>query len=163
MSSTPAPDAVHVRRAVPEDVEPIHRCLLAAFEPYRSRYTEGAFADTVPAPEGIRDRIRTMAVFVATASGEIVGTISGHEEEGGTGHIRGMAVLPGWHGGGVAATLLAEVEEELRRRGCTRVNLHTTRPLERAAHFYEKQGFARTGQIEDFFGMDIIEFAKSLG
>ena len=42
------------------------------------------------------------------------------------------------------------------------MNLHTTRPLERAARFYEKQGFVRTGSVEDFFGMDILEFAKSL-
>ena len=162
MSPTPLSEDVRVRTAAPEDVDRIHRCLLAAFEPYRSRYTEGAFADTVPDPEGIRDRVRTMAVFVAVVADEIVGTIAGREDDGGSGHIRGMAVLPGWHGRGVAAALLAEVEQELRRRGCTRVNLHTTRPLERAAHFYEKQGFARTGGIEDFFGMDIIEFAKSL-
>jgi hypothetical protein len=42
------------------------------------------------------------------------------------------------------------------------VTHHPPRPLARAARFYEKQGFARTGEVEDFFGMDIIEFAKSL-
>lgn len=162
MSPIPPPEEIRIRRAVPEDVDPIHRCLLVAFEPYRPRYTEGAFADTVPDSEGVRDRVQTMAVFVAVAADEIVGTISGHEESEGSGHIRGMAVLPRWHGRGVAAALLASVEEELRRRGCGRVNLHTTRPLERAAHFYEKNGYARTGRLEDFFGMDIIEFAKSL-
>lgn len=163
MTLIPPSDEVRVRRAVPDDVPAIHGCLLAAFEPYRSRYTEGAFADTVPDPEGIRHRVRSMAVFVVVAAGEVVGTIGGHEESEGSAHIRGMAVLPGWHGRGVAAALLREVEGELRRRGCRRVNLHTTRPLERAARFYEKNGYARTGRIEDFFGMDIIEFAKDLG
>jgi GNAT superfamily N-acetyltransferase len=157
----PAP-AFTVRPASPSDAEAIQRCLLRAFEPYRPEYTPGAFGDTVPTSEGIQQRIRTMAVFVADASGEVVGTIGGHDMGDGSGHIRGMAVLPGWQGHGVAAALLAEAEAALRRRGCRRVNLHTTRPLERAARFYEKQGFARTGEVEDFFGMDIIEFAKSL-
>jgi GNAT superfamily N-acetyltransferase len=103
-----------------------------------------------------------MALFVAVASGEIVGTIGGQDEGDGSGHIRGMAVLPDWHGRGVAAALLAAVERELRSLGCRRVNLHTTRPLERAAAFYERQGFRRTGEVEDFFGMEIIEFAKRL-
>ncbi|HET9251982.1 MAG TPA: GNAT family N-acetyltransferase [Candidatus Eisenbacteria bacterium] len=151
-----------VRAATPSDAEAIHRCLRNAFEPYRPRYTPGAFGDTVPTPEGIRERVRTMAVFVAHASNEIVGTIGGHETGDGAGHIRGMAVLPEWQGLGVAAALLAEVERALRSMGCRRVNLHTTRPLLRAARFYEKEGYLRTGAVEDFFGMDIIEFAKNL-
>lgn len=154
--------AFTVRPATLRDAEAIHRCLRVAFEPYRPRYTAGAFGDTVPDPAGVLERIQTMAVYVADASGEVIGTIGGHEVEDGSGHIRGMAVLPEWHGRDVAAALLAEVEHELRRRGCRRVNLHTTRPLERAARFYEKRGFVRTGEVEDFFGMDIIEFAKSL-
>src|SRR5262245_38662197 len=136
-----------VRPAALPDAEAIHRCLLTAFEPYRRTYTSGAFGDTVPDVDGIQERIRTMSVFVADASGEIIGTISGHDAGDGSAHIRGMAVLPEWHGQGVAAALLTEVESGLRRLGCSRVNLHTTRPLERAAHFYEKQGFVRTGEV----------------
>jgi GNAT superfamily N-acetyltransferase len=162
--SDEAPDSYSIRRAGISDAEAIHRCLLAAFEPYRERYTPGAFGDTVPEPDGIRERLRTMAIFVAHASapGEVVGTIGCQQVEDGSGHLRGMAVHPVWHGRGVAAALLAEAERELRRRGIRRVNLHTTRPLERAARFYEGRGFVRTGVIEDFFGMEIIEFAKEL-
>jgi GNAT superfamily N-acetyltransferase len=161
-ASRPSPKPFYVRRAVDSDAIEIHRCLLTAFEPYRARYTPGAFADTVPTEEGIRDRLRTMAVFVADASGEIVGAIGGQNLGDGSGHLRGMAVLPGWQGRGVAAALLAEAENELRRLGCRRANLHTTRPLERAARFYEREGFVRTGVVEDFFGMEIIEFDKEL-
>jgi GNAT superfamily N-acetyltransferase len=151
-----------VRRAAVSDAAGIHRCLLAAFEPYRPQYTTGAFEDTVPAPEGIRERLRTMSLFVAVVSGEIVGTIGCQDAGGVTGHLRGMAVVPEWQGRGVSAALLAEAEDELRRLGCRRVNLHTTHPLHRAARFYEAWGFVRTGEVEDFFGMEIIEFAKAL-
>ena len=157
-----AAPGVRIRRAVREDADGIHRCLLAAFEPYRERYTPGAFADTVPTPDGISERLRTMALFVADHSGEVVGTIGCLDVGDGSGHLRGMAVLPGWQGRGVAAALLAHAEDELRRLGCRRVNLHTTHPLARAARFYESRGFVRTGEVEDFFGMEIIEFAKSL-
>lgn len=157
-----SPGTFVLRRASLVDADGIHRCLLAAFEPYREQYTPAAFGDTVPTLEGIRERLRTMSLFVALASGEIVGTIGCQDTGAGSGHLRGMAVLPAWQGRGVSAALLAEAENELRRLGCGRVNLHTTHPLQRAARFYESQGFVRTGEVEDFFGMEIIEFAKEL-
>lgn len=156
------PGSFVVRRASSSDADGIRRCLRAAFEPYRAQYTSGAFGDTVPTPAGIRERFETMSLFVADASGEIVGTVGCLDAGGGSGHLRGMAVLPEWQGRSVSAALLAAAESELRRLGCGRVNLHTTHPLQRAARFYERQGFARTGEVEDFFGMEIIEFAKGL-
>jgi GNAT superfamily N-acetyltransferase len=151
-----------IERAGKADAEGIHRCLRAAFDSYRVDYTDGAFADTVPAPDGIAERLASMALFVARAGGRVVGTIGCHETGGGSGHLRGMAVLPDWQGCGVADALLAAAEDELRHRGCRRVNLHTTAPLARAARFYEAHGFCRTGEVEDFFGMEIAEFAKDL-
>ena len=80
-----------------------------------------------------------MHVLVATADGNVVGTISGscHAEEG---HLRGMAVLPAWHGLGVAAKLLAGIEALLRGYGCKRITLDTTLPLVPASTpLYEDQ------------------------
>jgi hypothetical protein len=37
------------------------------------------------------------------------------------------------------------------------------RPLQRAIAFYEHRGFRRTGQVRDFFGMPLFEFAMPLG
>lgn len=152
-----------IRRATDADAMAIHRCLVAAFDPYRAEYTEGAFADTVPAPAGIEERLRAMALFVATApDGAVVGTIACQDVGRGLGHLRGMAVLPGWQGRGVADALIEEAESELARVGCRRVNLHTTRPLARAQRFYARHGFRLTGDVEDFFGMEIAEHAKDI-
>jgi [ribosomal protein S18]-alanine N-acetyltransferase len=152
-----------IRRAEDADAVAIHRCLMAAFDPYRAEYTEGAFADTVPSPAGIEERLRVMALFVATApDGAVVGTIACQDVGRGLGHLRGMAVLPGWQGRGVADVLIEAAEAELLRVGCRRVNLHTTRPLARAQRFYVRHGFRLTGGIEDFFGMEIAEHAKDL-
>jgi GNAT superfamily N-acetyltransferase len=152
-----------VRRAADADAAAIHRCLVAAFDPYQAEYTEGAFADTVPSPPGIEERLRVMAIFVATApGGTVVGTIACQDVGRGLGHLRGMAVLPGWQGRGVADALIEAAEAELLRAGCRRVHLHTTRPLARAHRFYARHGFRLTGEVEDFFGMEIAEHAKDL-
>ena len=73
-----------------------------------------------------------------------------------------MAVLPGWRGSGVAAKLLATIENYLRAQACTRITLNTTPPLEPAMKFYQKNGYRRTGNLKDFFGMPLIEFAKQM-
>jgi len=155
--------ACSVRRATPADADGILGCLQAAFEPYRARYTPDAFRDTVLTPTTVHLRLATMAVFVAvTPAGEIVGTIGCGAVSPEEGHIRGMAVLPQWQGGGLAEQLLQAAESELRAQGCRRVTLDTTQPLERAMRFYEKHGYRRSGKVSDFFGMPLVEYAKPL-
>jgi ribosomal protein S18 acetylase RimI-like enzyme len=141
-------------------VESICTCLQSAFEPFRSQYTPDAFRDTVPTPEAIRQRLIDMKVYVASAAdGEIVGTIAS-TIAGEEGHLRGMAVNPAWQGHGIAEKLLLTAEKDLLASGCTRVNLDTTIPLQRAIRFYQKNGFVPTGRVSDFFGMPLYEFTK---
>jgi GNAT superfamily N-acetyltransferase len=73
-----------------------------------------------------------------------------------------MAVRPEWQGAGVAAQLLRRVESELRERKCSRVSLDTTEPLRRAMRFYERNGYQRSGNVKDFFGMVMMEYIKKL-
>ena len=141
----------------------ILECLRIAFEPYRVQYTPGAFADTVLTPQTIQDRLGRMSVFVAvTADNQMVGTIACAVVNTGEGHLRGMAVLPEWHGRGIAEKLLQSAEAELAARGCSRVTLDTTGPLQRAMRFYEKHGYIATGRTTDFFGMTLHEYVKEL-
>ncbi len=73
-----------------------------------------------------------------------------------------MAVRPEWQGTGVAAQLLRHVESELRVKKCSRVTLDTTEPLRRAMRFYERNGYQRSGEVSDFFGMPLIEYIKEM-
>jgi GNAT superfamily N-acetyltransferase len=110
----PAP-VFSTRRATAADAGGILRYLRAAFEPYRDRYSPQAFDDTVLTPGTVHHRLASMAVFVAiTPAGEIVGTIGCNVVNPEEGHIRGMAVLPGRQGTGVAVQLLQAAEGELR-------------------------------------------------
>lgn len=90
-----------------------------------------------------------------------MGTIGG-ATHGADGHLRGMAVLPEWQGTGVASALLAAIEAELEKRGCTASTLDTTEPLARAIGFYAGHGYSPTGRVSDFFGMKLYEYSKKL-
>lgn len=161
-----------LRKATNDDIPGILACLRAAFEEFRNLYTPDGFLDTVLTPETLRERLKSMTVFVAVNSGNqkgrfadlpsVVGTIACNVVGGGEGHLRGMAVLPELRGAGAAAELLSCAEEELRRQNCTRITLDTTEPLQRAMRFYEKCGYRRSGKVGDFFGMPLIEHQKTL-
>lgn len=152
---------VEIRAASETEASAVWHCLTQAFAAYCTAYTPGAFADTVPDVEDIRARLREMHVLVASISGTIVGTVSATSRAK-QGHVRGMAVLPEWHGRGVAAKLLAAIEDWLGSRGCTQVTLDTTLPLRTAMKFYEKHGYRRSGSVSDFYGMPLIEYVKQL-
>jgi predicted N-acetyltransferase YhbS len=156
-------DGVTIRKASQTDGPGILACLRIAFEPYRDKYTPEAFTDTVLTPDTIRARLGQMGVFVAvTSAGRIVGTIACSVVTSGEGHLRGMAVLPEWHGRGIAGELLQSAEEELAGKGCSRVTLDTTEPLRRAVRFYAKHGYVTSGRISNFFGMNLHEHVKDL-
>jgi ribosomal protein S18 acetylase RimI-like enzyme len=156
-----APHEFEIRPATSEDAAAILECLLAAFEPYRSQYTPQAYLDTVMTPATLLQRLLSMTVLVAVdARGNVVGTIGGAAVTSSVGHLRGMAVPPEYHGRGIARRLLDAMERHLLGKGCTRISLDTTEPLERAMRFYEKNGFRRTGEVTDFFGMPLIEYVK---
>jgi ribosomal protein S18 acetylase RimI-like enzyme len=166
-SAAPKPQ-ITIRHATTADTSAVLHCLHTAFAPYREQYSPAAFADTVLTPETLLQRMKTMAILVAVSDREkIVGTVACHVLEPDAaskkdGHIRGMAVLPGHQGSGVAERLLRAAESELRAAGCARILLDTTAPLERAIRFYEKNGFRRSGVVRDFFGMPLYEYVTYL-
>src|SRR5207244_2263481 len=150
---------VTIRRATRADIHAVMDCLTAAFAPYESRYTPGAFQDTVLTAESAERRLREMTVLVAEDASGVVGTIAAGAAGAGEGRLRGMAVLPHHQGRGIADRLLLA---ELLRLGCTRATLDTTKPLERAIRFYERNGYRATGVVRDFFGMPLFEYRKEL-
>jgi len=152
-----------VRKATPADAAGILVCLAEAFAPYRDRYTQAGFEDTVLTRSTLDQRLRSMTVLIAEdAEGTVVGTVACGLMSPVEGHLRGMAVRSGWQGAGVARQLLGCAESELEARGCSRITLDTTIPLERAMRFYERNGYRRSGKVADFFGMPLIEYVKQV-
>jgi GNAT superfamily N-acetyltransferase len=152
---------LEIRAATQSDAGQVLYCLAQAFAPYREQYSPTGFADTVLNESTVKARLENMHVLVATSDGGVVGTV-GAAMDGDEGHLRGMAVLPEFQGTTVAALLLCAIEDWLRSQGCTRVSLDTTLPLQAAMKFYEKNGYCRSGRVQDFFGMPLIEYGKRL-
>lgn len=144
------------------DCAGILECLQTAFAPYRSEYTSEAFLDTILTPESLQRRMTEMTIVVAIANDEVVGTIAWSVSRGSEGHLRGMAVRAELQGSGLSTQLLQAALDGLRQAGCTTVTLDTTRPLQRAIRFYEKNGFSASGKVEDFFGMPLYEYRRQL-
>ena len=152
-----------IRLATPDDATAILECLRLAFAPYQSQYTIEGYRDTVLTAETIPARFDAMDILVAVdRKGGVIGTVACEARADGEGHLRGMAVAELHQGGGVAAALLATAERRLRQRGCRLVSLDTTAPLIRARAFYEKHGFRRSGRVDDFFGMPLYEYVKTI-
>jgi putative acetyltransferase len=104
-----------------------------------------------------------MTVFVETEkSGVIAGTIACSVVNPEEGHIRRMAILPAAQGSGIAAVLLTHAEAHFRQRKCNRISLDTTAPLKRAIRFYERSGFSLSRKVQDFFGMPLYEYVKTI-
>ena len=151
------------RRATNGDAAQILQCLAEAFAPYREEYTDGAWNDTVLTSDTLQQRFQEMTVLVAVdEAGMVVGTVAYKLERDGETHLRGMAVRPGSHGLGVAQGLLDRVEADLRGMGCKVLTLDTTRPLQRAIRFYEKNGFRATGGVSEFYGMELFAYEKDM-
>ena len=161
-SSLEESEHIIIRRATHADCDGILRCLGAAFARYESDYAPAAYQDTVLKPETLDRRLHDMYVLVAVSKSEVVGTLAYQVVPGGYGHLRGMAVIPEWHGRGIATRLLHRAECALRANHCRHCTLDTTAVLQSAISFYRSHGYAATGKQSDFFGMSLFEYSKQL-
>jgi ribosomal protein S18 acetylase RimI-like enzyme len=101
------------------------------------------------------------------AAGDVVGTATGAEfdAEPGLGRLYAMWVAPDARGAGIGRALVDAVVEWTRARGCTRLVLSVTETNEGARRFYERCGFADTGErqpLREGSDLDVLIFAKPL-
>lgn len=150
-----------VRRAEPGDAEVIHGLLAEAFAPFRSRYTDAAFAATVVAADAVRERMTEGPVWVAQLDGRTAGTVSAVRDEAGC-YVRGMAVAPAGQGRGLGRLLLDAVEGHARATGASRLWLWTAPFLEAAVALYMRTGFRLTDREPDLHGTRLVEMEKAL-
>src|SRR5215831_13753329 len=133
-------DTIRIQRTGVLRTAAVLECLRSAFAPFELAYTAAAYEDTV--------------FMAADGNGRVVGTIARSMMSEAEGHLRGMAVQPAWQ---ASDRLLQYAEDELIKRNCRRITLDTTQPLQRAMRFYERHGYRRSGKVQDFFEMPLIE------
>lgn len=84
--------------------------------------------------------------WMAISKDRLIGTVGLRDMGNGLVKLKRMFVLPEFHGQGVGQALLNYAIDKARERGFTRVILNTNEHMIRAHHFYEKNGFIKTGQ-----------------
>jgi len=153
---------IEIRLATQADAPVIASVLEAAFEEYRSLYTDEGFAATTPDSDHIQRRMLEGPIWIALHASECVGTVSvvlrGEEL-----YVRGMAVLPSARGLHLGELLLKEVEDFALAHNCKYLILSTTPFLLRAIRLYEGSGFKRIAEgPHDLFGTPLFTMIKDL-
>jgi ribosomal protein S18 acetylase RimI-like enzyme len=104
-----------------------------------------SLAEEIAAGFGPRDEAPLS--IVAYAADAVVGGLNGATHWGWC-YIRHLWVREDWRRRGLGLRLLAEAERHTRARHCAGVYVDTFDSG--AARFYQRAGFARIGEIEDF-------------
>ena len=152
---------IQIRIAAANDAFSIETLMLEAFSEFNSVYTKEAFDATAIKSAEILERMNEGPLWVAILNGKIIGTVSAVHKESSL-YIRGMAVHTEERGRRVGEMLLIEAEKYAAANNCSRLFLGTTRYLESAIRLYERMGYRRLEELEDFFEMPLIIMEKFL-
>lgn len=91
--------------------------------------------------------------FVAEIDETVVGTVmAGYD--GHRGWIYSLAVETRFRRQGIGSALLQQAEEELRRRGCPKINLQVIAGNDEAVEFYRRLGFVQEPRVD--FGKRLV-------
>ncbi|MDN3239736.1 GNAT family N-acetyltransferase [Glycomyces tritici] len=97
------------------------------------------------------------------SDGEAIGCGALRELDASSAEVKRMYVTPESRGSGVAAALLAALEDAARERGWTTVKLETGVAQPDAIRFYEREGYHRIPRFGHYADWDIsVCYAKSL-
>jgi ribosomal protein S18 acetylase RimI-like enzyme len=165
-----------VRRAEPPDYP--------AVAYIRARSWQVAYAALMPAellasltdPETLRIRAEAMGTgtmaetWVALVDGDVIGFVAIGDERTDTppdplhGEVYALYVLPEHWGDGAGHALMNTATSQLAARGFGIVSLWVLEGNPRAIAFYERQGFAHTGEriLSRFDGLPEVRFIRGL-
>ena len=114
--------------------------------PEQVQYLEDRIYEFNSAVTGIEDG-QWLAIFVRDETGQVVAGVCGNTW-GGCCEIRQFWAEPSRRGQRLGTQLLAAVEEEARRRGCTQILLMTF--TFQAPDFYAKRGFTTLVAVDGY-------------
>lgn len=147
-------DALTFRDAVPEDVEALVALVESAYRGDASRVgwtteahlLEGQRTDQ----DGVREAMAAGRLLVAERDGAIVGCCQ-LEQRGSSAYFGMFSVAPALQGSGLGRAILAEAERLGRAElGASVMEMTVIAQREDLIAYYERRGFARTGETKPF-------------
>jgi ribosomal protein S18 acetylase RimI-like enzyme len=154
-------DAMVIRSALVEDVEPVYRVLERGFRSLLTRgYPSRAVEEAITSPGGLhRCIVGGGHLLVAELEGKIIGTITGMEENGEI-CISSFAVAPVYCRKGVATRLLQELEAIAEGKRLRKLRLEVASAMVEAVGLFEKLGYAREGNRMEPLRGEVILLGK---
>lgn len=152
---------VTIERATPDDAEALVRVQVAAFHDDARRYP-GVALGGPPGYESIdvmRAKIRDDECYKLVHAGQIVGGLVIFDQGDGHYHLDVLFVDPAFHNLGFGTQAMRFIEQTYPAKKWT---LDTPTYATRNQHFYEKFGYAKTGEFpaDDIV---LIAYEKQLG
>jgi ribosomal protein S18 acetylase RimI-like enzyme len=154
---------ITIKRAKEENAHQIHNVLSNAFSQYIQYYTNDAYQSTVASPQVLKRRIRNrkITVLVAIYNNKIIGTAS-FQKKSEFIYLYSMAVDPAFQNNGVGNFLLDDIIKLTISKKFKKISIDSFHPLKDAIHFYESNGFKKTGVTKDYHGIEVFEMIKEI-
>jgi len=140
--------AIIVRMALPADAEVVRRIDEAAFAPLRSIYRPNQAARA-----NLAALVPTLERLVAENTGQIVGTVRFWTSDNRL-RVIGLAVLPQCQRQGIARSLIEELVQIARTRGCQALGLYTIVQTGNVPVF-QRLGFHTVGEQPDEYSISV--------
>jgi len=134
-----SPDSVHIRPALPADVEPLARLINAAFR-VEEPFIEGDRIDAA----GVRSYMANGKFFVAEDSTGLAACVFVQIDTDG-GYLGLLGVDPSRQGTGLGRKMMHAAEDYFREGGCRTVNLRVISARTPLPSFYRHLGYHETG------------------
>jgi len=145
-----------IRPAKPADLAAIERCAREAYEIYVKRIGK----DPAPMVADFAARIESKTLHVLEHEGAVAGFVVFYPC-GDHVHLENVAVAGDAQGRGFGSKLIAFAEDETRRTGFSRVELHTNEKMTENIPYYANRGYTEIGRWEED-GFNRIFFRKVL-
>jgi len=134
-----SPDSVHIRSAIPADVESLARLINAAFR-VEQPFIEGDRVDAT----GVRSYMAKGKFLLAEDATGLAGCVY-VELRGDRGYLGLLGVDAQRQGIGLGRKLMDAAEDFFREAGCTAVDLRVISARTPLPHFYRHLGYLETG------------------
>lgn len=150
-----------VRRAIPDDIDTLHRLIERA---YRGETARAGWSHEANLLDGQRTDVEALTaimadpreiMLVATDAGDLIGCVRLADEGEGQAYLGMLTVEPTLQAGGLGRRLLAEAEATAREVWATRVMRMTViRQRDELIAWYQRRDYRLTGAEEPFPGDD---------
>lgn len=125
-------------------------------EAYKTIIPKEHFQVPVLSKEKLLEDFESMTFYVYKSRGTIVGVAALEIENGTTGRIRWVYILPEHQRRGIGTALVTHIERISREIGLRRLRLLTVEKAKWAINFYKKFGYNVTNTIERPWGFDVF-------